>query len=125
QSLPALLDYFPLFRVEDYASCLPEYMQRKGGVFIPMFQREALAILFESTPWPRHSDQSYEELYALRAFAGSVNALSGTECSKDDQANGEKYTVIPKQRRLDGFVNTGNTLKQFVAMPLGFGYTAE
>ena len=44
--LPASLGIFPLFNVEDHASILPKEIKDQGGLFLPMWQREALWIEF-------------------------------------------------------------------------------
>lgn len=41
-NLPPTLGQFPLFSVADYKHRMPEEMARKGGVFLPMYQREGL-----------------------------------------------------------------------------------
>lgn len=40
--LPGSLGAFPLYNVSAYASQLPENIVQQGGVFLPMWQREAL-----------------------------------------------------------------------------------
>lgn len=66
--LPGSLGAFPLFNVSAYAGQLPDNIVQQGGVFLPMWQREALWISF---------DAPYEQKYALRVFVGRVNAVSG------------------------------------------------
>jgi hypothetical protein len=39
-NLPPSLGQFPLFSVAEYKSRMPEDMASKGGVFLPMYQRE-------------------------------------------------------------------------------------
>jgi hypothetical protein len=39
--------------------------------------------------------------------------------------NIQDYVVAPKQLRLDGTASADGTVRQFVAMPLGQGYTLE
>lgn len=122
--LPANLGLFPVLRSEKFGPNLPPGMSDKGGVLLPMFQREALFLNFS------HDDGSGIEVddYAVKVFAGSVNAISGC---LGDQKNGEKlreqqdYLVAPRQGRLDGFYTAKGIVNQFVAMPLGFEYTAE
>ena len=43
-NLPPSLGQFPLFSVADYKDRMPADMARKGGVFLPMYQREGLLI---------------------------------------------------------------------------------
>jgi hypothetical protein len=42
-NLPPSLGQFPLFSVADYKDRMPGELARKGGVFLPMYQREGLA----------------------------------------------------------------------------------
>jgi hypothetical protein len=41
-NLPPSLGQFPLFSVGDYKDCMPEDMAGKGGIFLPMYQREGV-----------------------------------------------------------------------------------
>ncbi|KAF7502206.1 hypothetical protein GJ744_006447 [Endocarpon pusillum] len=115
---PATQSTFPLFRAEDYLEYLPRQMRGKGGVFFPMFQREALAIEFDCSG-------PTEDQHAVRVFAGAVNVLTGEDPSENEGRNKDDFFSIPRLNRLSGFRKDGKTVKQFVAMPLGFGYTAE
>jgi len=45
-NLPPSLGQFPLFSVADYKHRMPEGMARKGGIFLPMYQREGLSCSF-------------------------------------------------------------------------------
>jgi hypothetical protein len=91
-----------------------------GVFFIPMYQREALWIGFRGAPWRPN---------AVVVSTGGVNAVSGqTRASGGETALADlpqNYIVAPPQPWLDGF-NTGDgTIRQFVAMPLGLGYSVE
>ena len=44
--LPPGLGAFPICRVEDYADRVPDAWNEFGGVFIPMYQREAMWLSF-------------------------------------------------------------------------------
>lgn len=48
--LPPGLGPFPICRIEDYRERLPSTWAEHGGVFIPMYQREALWISFLPPP---------------------------------------------------------------------------
>jgi hypothetical protein len=67
---------------------------------------------------------------AIKVAVGRVNAVSGETWSEDLVAgdrdgDGQDYMVVPDQPWLDG-INAGEGyIKQFVAMPLGMGYTVE
>ena len=78
-----------------------------------------------------------EELFAIRIFVGGVNAVSGeperkTEQTKMRQARLlaqqkciQDYVVTPKQLWLDGIASTDGHVRQFVATPVGSGYSVE
>jgi hypothetical protein len=139
--LPPGLGTFPLFHVDDYAGKLPAHWQGHGGVFLPMYQAEAMWIRF-SSKYP----------FAVKIATGKINAVSGDAWTPalqpGEQPSGvaqgnrigsdfisslpsvraagkQDYVTIPDQPWLDGF-NVGNgQIRQFVAMPLGEGYTVE
>jgi hypothetical protein len=115
--LPPSLGHFPVHRVEDYAARVPEPWRAHGGVFIPMYQREAAWLSFESPHWRPQ---------ALKVAVGMINAVSGDPWSEAIIARREQdYLVCPPQPWLDG-INAGDGIvRQFVAMPLGMGYTVE
>ena len=114
--LPPGLGTFPVCRVEDYTERLPESWVEHGGVFIPMYQREALWISFRSRFWKPN---------AVKIAIGKVNAVSGKAWDQELHAEEKDYLVCPPQPWLDG-INAGEGLiRQFVAMPLGMGYTVE
>ena len=51
--LPLGLGSFPLQHVDDHAARTPESWRRHGGVFLPMYQAEAMWISStRPTPWP-------------------------------------------------------------------------
>ena len=85
-----------------------------GGVFLPMHQSEAMWISFRAD-YPM----------ALKVAAGKINAVTGEAWSGDLSADPQDYLVVPGQPWLDGFCVAKGTIRQFVAMPLGKGFTAE
>lgn len=112
--LPPGLGAFPIRKVEDYADRVPQEWREKGGVFIPMYQREALWISF-------HSPQRM----AVKVGVGKIDALSGRRWNERLTKRPQNYLVCPDQPWLDG-INAGDGfIRQFVAMPLGMGYTVE
>jgi hypothetical protein len=113
-ALPPGLGRFPVKHIDDYAPKLPEDWVTHGGVFIPMYQSEALWINFHG---------SYP--CAVKIAAGKINAVDGSSWSKQLSKREQDYVVIPEQPWLDGFNVTEDFIRQFVAMPLGEGYTAE
>ena len=89
------------------------------GLFLPMYQREALWISFKAV---------MDDKYALRVFAGGVNAISGRPWKVPETKNGKRiqdYVVTPDQKWLDGITSDVGIVSQFVAMPIGSGYTIE
>lgn len=122
--LPGSLGAYDLFNVEAYADRLPKKITEAGGAFLPMWQREALWIDFES----RKERSSQNVKYAVRVFVGKVNAVSGLlmdEQSPEGEEKHQDYVIIPGQEWLDGICVAPGVVRQFVAMPLGSGYTIE
>ena len=114
--LPPGLGPFPVCEVEDYQERVPESWAEHGGVFIPMYQREALWISFRPRFWKPN---------AVKVAIGKVNAVSGKAWDEGLQPEENDYLVCPPQPWLDG-INAGEGyIRQFVAMPLGMGYTVE
>jgi hypothetical protein len=121
--LPPGLGAFPLFHVDDYASNVPEPWQKRGGVMMPMYQAEAMWINF--TPFT-DPDREVEYPFAVKIATGKVNAVSGSDWKKGLHRKPEQdYVVIPEQPWLDGYCVENGIIRQFVAMPLGSGYSAE
>jgi len=112
--LPPGLGAFPLRRVDDYADKVPEAWRAHGGVFLPMYQREAMWLSFQASQ-PR----------ALKVGVGKVCAITGKPWTGGLRAKPQDYVVTPNQPWLDGICAGKGSIKQFVAMPLGQGYTVE
>ena len=114
--LPPGLGTFPICRIEEYKERVPGTWAEHGGVFIPMYQREALWISFQSRYWKPN---------AVKIAVGKVNAVSGKPWDQNLLPDENDYLVCPPQPWLDG-INAGEGyIRQFVAMPLGMGYTVE
>lgn len=114
--LPPGLGAFPIHRVEDYLYRVPDSWSEEGGVFIPMYQREALWLGFGGASWKPN---------AVKVGVGKVNAISGDEWDEKLHEDPQDYVVCPDQPWLDG-INAGDGfIRQFVAIPLGLGYTVE
>jgi hypothetical protein len=114
--LPPSLGHFPVRRVADYADRVPAAWREHGGVFLPMYQREAMWLNFHGAHW--HPN-------AVKVAVGKVNALSGEPYDQRLSTGRNDYVVVPPQPWIDG-INAGDGfIKQFVAMPLGMGYTVE
>lgn len=114
--LPPGLGNFPVLKVDDYADRVPPFWRRTGGVFIPMYQREALWLNFSGTHWPP---------VAVKVGVGKVNALTGETLAKGLAAEPQDYLVCPDQPWLDGIKSGEGFIRQFVAMPLGMGFSVE
>ena len=88
--------------------------RRRGGVMTPMHQAEALWIDFRSI-YP----------FAVKVATGKVCAVTGDPWVDHLNSDPQDYVVLPDQPWLDGYCVEKGLIRQFVAMPLGEGYTAE
>jgi hypothetical protein len=113
--LPPGLGRFPMAHVEDHASRLPPEWAAHGGVLLPMYQAEAMWIRFSCGDYP----------FAIKIAAGKINAVTGEEWRNELGQKPQDYVVVPDQPWLDGFCVQNGLVRQFVAMPMGQGYTAE
>jgi hypothetical protein len=114
--LPPGLGRFPLFKVLTYRDRVPPQWLEEAGAFIPMYQREALWIGFHAADWKPN---------AVKIAVGGINVISGDPVNHGLKDDPQDYIVCPDQPWLDG-INTGHgSIRQFVAMPLGMGYTVE
>jgi hypothetical protein len=114
--LPPGLGKFPICKVDDYADKVPSSWNKHGGVFIPMYQREALWLNFEGFSW--HPN-------AAKVAIGKINAVTGKPWDQKLDGAKQDYLVCPDQPWLDGINSGKGYIRQFVAMPLGMGYTVE
>lgn len=112
--LPPGLGPFPLSHVDDSLERLPAEWARRGGVFLPMYQAEAMWLSFTGD-YPM----------AVKVAAGKVSALTGDPWTNELSREPQDYLVVPEQPWLDGFCVEQGLIRQFVAMPLGAGYSAE
>ncbi|HEX6746104.1 MAG TPA: hypothetical protein VF092_02230 [Longimicrobium sp.] len=114
--LPPGLGRFPLRHVDDFAGRVPEDWRRHGGVMLPMYQAEALWLNFRSpTGYP----------FAVKIATGKINAVTGEQWREGLHRGPQDYVTVPGQPWLDGYCVEKGYIRQFVAMPLGAGYTAE
>ncbi len=114
--LPPGLGPFPLRHVDDFAERIPSAWAKHGGVMLPMYQSEALWINFSSP-------HGYP--FVVKIATGKVNAVTGEDWSDGLHRDPQDYMVVPDQPWLDGYCVGKGVIRQFVAMPLGSGYTAE
>ncbi|MBW3540703.1 MAG: hypothetical protein KY476_10565 [Planctomycetes bacterium] len=120
--LPPGLGCFPLRHVDEFASRVPGRWLERGGVMLPMYQAEALWLNFDA-PW--HSNRGTAYPFAVKVAAGKINAVTGEPWTNGLGRRPQDYAVVPEQPWLDGYAIEKGVIRQFVAMPLGEGYTAE
>lgn len=120
--LPPGLGAFPLRHVDDCADNVPATWLQHGGVMMPMFQSEALWLNFNTSPIPRRRSAWP---FAIKVATGKQCAVSGDPWTEKLKARPQNYMVAPTQPWLDGYVVEKGHIRQFVAMPLGAGYSAE
>lgn len=121
--LPPGLGTFHMRHVDDHAATLPPAWLRHGGVMLPIHQAEALWIDFDSARIDHH-ETPYP--FAVKVACGKIDALSGERWTTVLRRRpGQNYLVVPEQPWLDGYCVDKGTIRQFVAMPLGAGYSAE
>ncbi|KUI22649.1 hypothetical protein AU193_20925 [Mycobacterium sp. GA-1285] len=112
--LPPGLGRFPLRRVADYPDTAPAEWLSRGGVMLPIYQREAMWLSFSAS-----------EPAALQVGVGKVCAVSGLPWIEHLIKDPQNYVALPRQPWLDG-INAGDGfIRQFVAVPLGSGATVE
>ena len=114
--LPPGLGSFPLRHVDDYADRLPVPWQRRGGVLLPMHQAEAMWLSLDC-------DSGYP--FAIKVATGKICAVTGDAWVERLNRDPQDYLVVPEQPWLDGYCVEQGVIRQFVAMPLGAGYTVE
>ncbi|OMP81768.1 hypothetical protein BK809_0006076, partial [Diplodia seriata] len=118
--LPPSTGTFPLYNINAFSHILPEQIAAKGGIFFPMWQREAMWIEFEAF---EHIDSNGPTQYAVRINLGEINAITGK--SIREVSDVQDYVIVPGQDWVDGILVQPGVVRQFVAMPLGRGYTVE
>jgi hypothetical protein len=119
--LPPGLGSFGMEHVDDHAARLPADWERRGGVMLPMYQAEAMWLSFRTD----EVDGRASYPFALKVATGKVNAVSGQSWRKGLNLEPQDYVVPPEQPWLDGYCVEKGVIRQFVAMPLGQGYTVE
>lgn len=112
--LPPGLGLFPITEVASL-STYPSSWQVNEFV-VPVYQREALWLGFDGPDWRPN---------AVKVGVGRINAVSGSAWDDVLRDHPQDYLVCPQQPWLDG-INAGeNLIRQFVATPLGHGYSVE
>lgn len=131
--LPPKFNRFPLRPVDDYPHRVSESWLRRGGVFIPIYQSEALWIginpmlSVRSLPNDDKSIRLPRFFYpcAIKIATGKINAVSGEPWKAELQADPQDYVVTPNQCWLDGYNVAKGLVRQFVATPLKSGFSVE
>ncbi|GAP91530.1 putative tol protein [Rosellinia necatrix] len=112
---PPMLGTFPLFDTQLYREKLHPDVAAQGGLFLPMYEGEAMCMAFECF---------HSSTFAIRPFLGGVNGISGEGALFDEhgQANEatisrkQDYIIVPDQDRLDGIAIRPGLVKQFVSV---------
>ena len=120
--LPPGLGAFPLQHVDDHADSVPTTWLQRGGVMMPMFQSEAMWLNFDSAVI---SDCDHSYPFAIKIATGKQCAVTGNPWSDGLLRRPQNYVIAPTQPWLDGYVVEKGVIRQFVAMPLGAGYSVE
>lgn len=120
--LPPGLGRFPIVHVDDYAQNVPDSWSEHGGVILPMYQAEAMWVYFDPNFNPVRG-AAYP--FAVKIYTGKINAVTGERYKNGLNDDDQDYLAVPGQPWLDGYCVSKGTIRQFVAAPLGAGYTAE
>ena len=117
--LPPGLGRFPVRHIDDFRTNLSANVLKRGGVMIPMYQSEALWIRFRAN----YADRQDEFPFAVKIAVGKRSAVTGRGWAEGLEK--KDYVVVPRQPWIDGFVVAEGVIRQFVAAPLGMGFTVE
>lgn len=109
--LPPNLGALPLHRVEEYSDRVPREWLGRHAAFAPLRQREALWLDFQAA-----------SPHAVKVGVGGVDAITGRAWNEALESP-QNYLVCPPQEWLDGVRTSDGKVRQFVAMPLGEGYS--
>ena len=120
--LPPGLGSFPLRHLDDFAPRVPAGWLKRGGVLLPMWQAEALWLNFQ-TRYLSARETAYP--FAVKVATGKLSAITGEPWQRGLSRNPQNYLVAPRQPWLDGYCVEKGIIRQFVAMPLGEGYSVE
>lgn len=111
--LPPGLGSFPIYQVEDYIERVPPAWKDRGGIFIPMYQREALWLNFGGAHWRPN---------AMKIAVGKVNAITGKPWDQRLHDDPQDYLVCPDQLWLDGTNAGEGYIRQFSLWPCPWGW---
>lgn len=118
-NLPPGLGSLPVHSVHDYAGKVPQEWLDTGGVFVPLDERRATWLSFQSGWNGRWA--------AVQVAVGGVNALTGEKLVEgiEPLPAAQTYLEIPTQPWLDGIKTGPDEIGQFVAVKKGTGYSVE
>ena len=117
--LPPGLGAFPVRHVDDFKDRIPAKWKDHGGVMLPMYQSEAMWLQFQAS---YIAAQGFYP-FVIKVATGKRSAITGEDWSPTLRE--KDYCVVPPQQWLDGYVIDKDTIRQFIAAPLGMGFTAE
>ena len=120
--LPPGLGSFPLRHIDDYARGVPASWLKRGGVLVPIWQAEAMWLFFKSD---YVEGRAARYPFAVKVATGKISAITGEPWRRGLSRNPQNYLVTPQQPWLDGYCVEKGIIRQFVAMPLGEGYSVE
>ena len=120
-NLPPRLGNFSLHHIEDLDLDSNNHLMKRGGVIMPMFQADALWVKLESINVTGEEDYPI----AVKIGTGKICAVSGENWTTNLNRDPQDYVVVPDQPWIDGYNIGKDTVRQFVAAPLGQGYTVE
>lgn len=112
--LPPGLGMFPLRSVDSLGDRATPAMVERGGVVMPIYQREAMWLSF-------HANVPV----AIQIATGLRCAVTGDELDKRLRHRKQNFIVGTAQPWLDGFKTETGEVRQFVAARLGEGATVE
>ena len=120
-SLPPGLGKFPLRHIEDFNLTKHNHLKERGGIIMPMYQAEAMWLDFSSI----HSFGEMEYPIAVKIGTGKICAISGDSWNSTLNRHPQDYLIVPEQPWIDGYNVKKGEIKQFIAAPMGKGYTVE
>lgn len=110
-------------RVDDYLDTVPPAWKHLGGIFVALYQSEALKIVFENCITTNNDDTYTNENElppkAIKLAYGNINAKTGQAWKRDSKNLGEHFFVYPhKREHIDGVINSNDDLHQFCSSTL-------
>lgn len=113
--LPAGLGRLPFRSVRQLRStAVPQSWRDAATGIVPLHPAEACWLDFDA-----------QRPFAVQIAAGAICAASGLPHQPRLIRDPQNYLSVPLQPWLDGFRVDPSNVRQFVAMPLGHGYTVE